>query len=124
MNSLYELLEQATTQSYPPYNISVVDDKHTTLIEVAVSGFTQDELELSKDGLKLTLTGKKNDSFREERKKFKTTHNGLAFRDFIHTWRLTHEVNIVSVVLKNGILSILLSVPDEMKPKKINIESL
>lgn len=122
MNELFALFESVNqAQSYPPYNISVVGDNHTTLIEVAVSGFRKDELSLVKEGNRLVLTGKKSEQFRQERKKLSVKHNGLAFRDFVHEWKLIHDADITSVTLENGVLSIVLVIPERMKPQKFEI---
>ena len=44
-------------QTYPPYNI-VKHSEHDYLIEVAVAGFQQSDIEITAEGNKLTIVGK------------------------------------------------------------------
>jgi molecular chaperone IbpA len=55
-DELFKLVNQ-TNPSYPPYNIVKASDTEYT-IELAVAGFSEDELEVTLDGNKLSVIGK------------------------------------------------------------------
>ena len=104
-------------QSYPPYNIIKKTD-HDYVIEIAVAGFKRDELDITFEGDKLTVTGK----VREQRDG-QFLHRGIATRDFTHQFTLAETVLVQSADLVDGMLEIRLQniIPEEKKPRKIMI---
>lgn len=116
---LFDEAVRDSAPSYPPYNIELVaEDQYR--ITMAVAGFTRAELdiELVRDTLK--ITGKKQRA--ETRPTF--LHNGIAARDFEHSFRLADHVRVVGASLENGLLDIELKreVPEAFKPRKIAID--
>ena len=104
--------------NYPPYNVVKLDDAHY-VVEVAVAGFNEEELDVElKDGV-LTVAG--------ERAKQEDTpeylHRGISARSFVRRFTLADNVEVRAATVKNGILSVALEhvVPEEKKPKKIAI---
>ena len=118
MDRLYA--NSATNNTYPPYNI-IKDDEDSFSIEIAVAGFTEDELDVSLDQQQLTVTG--NASKREDNKNY--VHRGIGTRNFTRTFRLADHIEIKGATLTNGLLIIELVriVPEELKPRKIAIKS-
>ena len=115
-----EALRTESAPSYPPYNIELIaEDQYR--ITMAVAGFSRAELdiELVRDTLK--ISGKKQRG--ETRPTY--LHNGIAARDFEHSFRLADHVRVVSAGLENGLLDIELKreVPEAFKPRKIAIDS-
>ncbi|KPC53360.1 Hsp20 family protein [Amantichitinum ursilacus] len=113
-----EALRNDGAPSYPPYNIELVaEDEYR--ITMAVAGFGEQDLdiELVRDTLK--VTGKKQRP--ENRPTY--LHNGIAARDFEHSFRLADHVRVVGASLENGLLNIELKreVPEAFKPRKIAI---
>ena len=107
--------EQAKT--YPPYNIiRHTDDKFD--IEIAVAGFKEEELNVEVKDNTITVEGTK-----EEKTEEGYTHRGIANRSFRRTWHLEDYTEAVGAELKDGLLRVRLEkiIPEEMKPKKINI---
>lgn len=106
-----------TTDNYPPYNIISVDDDHWQ-IELAVAGFSLDELNVTVDKNSLIIKGDQPTA--TDPKKY--THKGIATRNFTRVFSLGNHVKVDKVKLKNGILSIHIyrDIPEEEKP--INIE--
>lgn len=104
-------------QSYPPYNI-IKKSEHDYVIELAVAGFKRDELEITFEGDKLTVTGKVNDQRNGE-----YLHRGIATRDFTHQFTLAETVVVQSADLVDGLLEIRLQniIPEEKKPRRIMI---
>ncbi|AWB34955.1 Hsp20 family protein [Orrella marina] len=114
-------IENATaenkTPSYPPYNI-IKTGEHDYAVELAVAGFKRDELEITFEGDKLTVTGKVKESREGE-----YLHRGIATRDFAHQFTLAETVLVKSADLVDGLLVIRLQniIPEEKKPRKIAI---
>lgn len=104
--------------AYPPYNIVSVDDDKF-LIEVAVAGFAEKDLDITLENGVLTISGNKEDD--EESPTY--IHKGIAMRNFTRTFRLATHIEVEGAELKNGLLVVTLKrhVPEELKPKKIAI---
>lgn len=106
------------TGTYPPYNIVKLDDTHI-LLEVAVAGFTEDELDVALTDQRLTITGKKAESTSVP----EYLHRGISSRDWERVFALGPNHEVRGAVVKNGILSIAVEhvIPEEKKPRKIAI---
>ena len=101
---------------FPPYNIRKDrDDLYT--IEMAVAGFSKDDLEAElKDGV-LTIRSK------SENEDGEYLHRGIAKRSFSKSFTLADDMVIQGADLVNGMLTINLEriVPEEKKPRMIEI---
>lgn len=108
------------SQGYPPYNIERVDE-NAFAIEIAVAGFTQDDLEIeTKEGL-LTVAGKKTENENASGRDY--LHRGIAQRSFIRRFQLADHILVTGAQLDHGVLKIDLvrELPEEKKPRKIEI---
>ena len=121
---LASMIDQASrldgSQGYPPYNIERVDD-NAFAIEIAVAGFTEDDLEIeTKEGL-LTVAGKRGENEDGEGRNY--LHRGIAQRSFIRRYQLADHVIVTGANLQHGVLRIDLvrELPEEKKPRKIEI---
>lgn len=105
--------------NYPPHNVVQLDDTHY-VIEVAVSGFAEEELDVELKDNVLTVKGEHP---KAEGEQPKYLHKGISARNFIRNFPLAENVEVRGATVKNGILSVALElvVPDEQKPKKIAI---
>ena len=106
--------------NYPPYNIRKVDDDNY-VIELALAGFNQDELDVEvKDGV-LTVEGKK-----DEKSEAQYLHRGISARQFRRKFTLSDTIVVRGVEYQNGILYVELEnvIPEEKKPRKISIGSV
>ena len=108
--------EQANT--YPPYNISKIDD-FTYRISIALAGFEISDIDiiLEKDILTIKSSWKKkniNENF---------LYKGIAFRAFEKKFQLADNIKIKEATLKNGLLNIdlLKILPKEVKKEIIDI---
>ena len=119
------LLESAARTSqengWPPYNIETTGE-NAYRIEIAVAGFTPDELTIEAKENQLTVTGRKaaNDETAIERTYL---HRGLAERDFERRFQLADYVVVKNAELADGLLSIELAreLPEALKPRRIEI---
>ena len=104
--------------SYPPYNIEVVDDNKYE-ITLAVSGFSENELDIQVENKALTVRGNKT----EDKVQRNYLHKGIAARAFERKFNLADYVEITHAHLKDGLLTISLvkEIPEVMKPKRIDI---
>ena len=108
--------------NYPPYNIvKHSDDMYT--IEIAVTGFSKDEIEIeSKEN---TLTVKSIDiETSEVEKKPEYLHKGISARSFNKTFTVSDDVIVKGADLKDGLLYIQLEriIPEEKKARSIKIK--
>lgn len=108
-------------QGYPPYNI-VKKDEESFAIEMAVAGFSKEELDVEVKDNKITVVGEKNPT-EEETKTY--VHKGIGTRKFQKTFSIAEHVVVKGADLENGILIIDLErvIPEEMKPRKIKLGS-
>lgn len=114
---LIDLLESASDQGYPPYNIERSDENNYR-VTVAVAGFSEKDLSVDVKDRVLTIRGK-----HEEAQKASYLHQGIAGRAFERNFQLAEHVEVKSARLENGLLHVDLEriVPEEKKPRKIAI---
>ena len=118
-------LESAARSSqengWPPYNIETTGE-NAYRIEIAVAGFSPDELNIEAKENSLTVTGKKaaNDDASVQKTYL---HRGLAERDFERRFQLADYVVVKGADLSNGLLTIDLQreLPEALKPRRIEI---
>ena len=105
-----------TASGFPPYNIRK-DEEEKYTIEMAVAGFSQEDLEVElKEGV-LTIRSK------SEKEEKKYLHRGIARRAFSRSFTLSDDVLVKGADLVNGMLTIDLEriVPEEKKSRLIEI---
>ena len=105
-NAVFQELESmskavAKAASYPPYNIKQVKD-NKFVIEMAVAGFSQSDIEITLEGNKLVVKGNAVDNDDAENFLFK----GIANRNFTREFKLADKVEIENAELVNGMLKI------------------
>jgi molecular chaperone IbpA len=104
-------------QAYPPYNIVKVDDDQYEL-QLAIAGFTYDDLDIQiKEGV-LTIEGKQETT---DDKHY--IHRGISGRSFSRIFTLADTVVVNGADLIDGILTVKLEnvIPEAKKPRKIEI---
>jgi len=111
-------LSQFEIPNYPPYNIRKIDkDKYQ--LEMALAGFSKDDIEVEVKENTLTVSvkpsNKKEESF---------VHRGIAQRAFKRQWTLIEHLEVKDAQFKDGVLIIdmKLNLPEEKKPRTINIK--
>ena len=109
------------TGGFPPYNIRKTDDfRH--VIEIALAGFSKDEIEVVlSDGV---LVVKSADLLADKDPNEGLVHKGIAKRAFTRKFTLADDIEIKDAKLKNGLLEIELEqiVPEHKKPKTIKVK--
>lgn len=112
------------TATYPPHNLIQLDETHFK-IEVALVGFTKEDINLRLDDGKLYIECNIKQPEPESGVDVPYYwYRGIAKRKFRLVFRLLSTVVINSAKLDSGLLTIDLEniIPDNMKPKTIMIE--
>ena len=105
--------------NYPPYNLS--RDGETYILEMALAGFHQDQLEVQyEEGVPKVGTTK---GWEQDLDEEKYIHRGIAARTFTRKFTLSDDVVVKGADFKNGLLIITMEriVPDEKKARVIPI---
>mgnify|MGYP001337325436 FL=1 len=109
-----------TTPNYPPYNIvKHSDDKYT--IEIAVAGFSKDEIDVETKENTLLIESKSRPEGDDD-KEF--LHKGISNRAFKKAFTISDDVVVNGADMKDGILKIEMEriIPEEKKPRTIKIK--
>lgn len=103
--------------SYPPYNIIRLNEQQAVL-EVAVAGFKESELDVSVEDGTLKVSGRKG-----EEQTLNYIHKGIGTRAFERTFALSQDARVERAEYADGILSVFINyvVPEEKKPNTIPI---
>ena len=112
------VVNNSQSSGFPPYNIRKGGD-YTYVIEMALAGFSKDDIEIEvADGL-LTIR-----SIKENDENDNPLYRGISFRKFNRKFTLADDIVVNDASLENGMLKIDLEqiVPDEKKPRKIIIK--
>jgi molecular chaperone IbpA len=106
---------------FPPYNIRKVDD-YKYIIELALAGFSESDIEVEVADGTLTVRSKEDKSTDENQ----YVHRGIAKRAFSKSWTLSDDIVVKGAEFHNGLLNISLEkvVPEEKKPRLIPITKL
>lgn len=107
--------------NYPPHNIVKYSDD-TYAIEVAVAGFTKEEVTVEVDQDQLTIRGIKDRPNTDAGVEY--LHRGLAARDFEQTFTLAEYMEVRGAKVENGMLQIDIQrlVPEALKPRQIEVK--
>lgn len=118
---LFDLLENSTlgqgSENYPPFDLIRIDDNRYR-INLAVAGFSRDEIDITAQQNQLIVSGRKDDD-----DKVDYIHRGIANRQFERRFGLADFIKVAEADLADGMLSIDLvrEIPEAMRPRKVAI---
>jgi molecular chaperone IbpA len=114
-------VEHDTQSNYPFYNI-VKQTEDSFYIEMAVAGFSENEITIEVENRLLIISGSKT----EESVDVEYVHRGLSSRPFQREFTLADHVEVTSATVLNGIMKINLTrqIPEEKKRKSIKLNFL
>lgn len=117
LDQLNDISMLPKVSNFPPYNIRK-DGEYTYVIEMAVAGFTREEIDITINQSKLTIVGSK-----PEEVGVSYIHKGIANRDFTREFTLADSIEVKSASMENGILVVMLEniIPEHKKMKKLDI---
>jgi molecular chaperone IbpA len=106
--------------AYPPYNVARLSED-SYRIDLAVAGFTENDIEIETHEGVLTVSG--NQTPVAENDTVEYLHRGIAERGFERRFQLADHVRVSAANLTNGLLSISLvrEIPEALRPQKIAI---
>lgn len=119
-NDLERLAHAHQKDHYPPHNVVKHNDDEY-LIELAVVGFKQQDIEITMhDGI-LTIKGDRE----KRRDQNLYVHKGISGRKFERSFRLSEFVEVVGANLEDGLLTVHLQriIPEEKRPRVIQINN-
>ncbi|MEH6401799.1 MAG: Hsp20 family protein [Sneathiella sp.] len=117
---LFEGLEQASrSDKFPPYNI-IKNDQDNYQITMALSGFTEDDIDITVKENSLSISGKSA----EDDGTVEYLHRGIAGRAFAQSFELADTIEVTGASMINGLLKVNLhrEIPEALKPRTITIE--
>ncbi|MGE0751472.1 MAG: Hsp20 family protein [Variibacter sp.] len=108
---------QDSNEGYPPYDI-VRKGEDEFQINIAVAGFSCDEISITAEASQLTVAGKKQDKGDVE-----YLYQGISARSFERRFNLADYIEVESADFQNGLLHINLvrRIPEKLKPRTIAI---
>jgi molecular chaperone IbpA len=112
--------QMAKIETYPPYNVVKTGDNNYS-IQLAVTGFSQDELSAAVCEGVLTVTGKHS----ENRKDTGTfLHRGLSQREFTRSFKLLEYIEVENISVQHGVMTInfVRNLPEERKLRQIPVD--
>ena len=113
MDTYFDRIFSYEAQSYPPYNLVQVSEDESRL-ELALAGFSKDDVKVYTERGSLVVEGSKNS---EDDRTY--VHRGLAQRSFTRKWNISEDTEVSEVTFDNGLLVVTLSrvIPESRKKK-------
>ena len=104
--------------NFPPYNI-VKESDDTWKIEMALAGWSKEDVEVSTERHQLHIKSTKV----QEDKQGEYNFRGIAARSFEKSFNLSDDVEVTDVKLNNGLLNVTLTrvLPEAQKKKVYDI---
>lgn len=126
---MYDTLNKVNEQigtvvpSYPPYNI-LQTGENTYTIELAVAGFSKDDIDITIEDDVLTVKGKTNAVDNEDDDLAEYLHKGISNRDFKRKFTIADQIEVAGAEMDNGLLKVFLEniVPDHKKPRNVKVK--
>lgn len=114
---LLSKLNSKASVSFPPYNLYKESDTSYG-IELAVAGYSKEEISVSLGNGVLEVSGTKKP---EDSKKY--IHKGISSKSFSRTFTVADTIEVTSAAYQDGILKITLAnkVPETKKVKAIPV---
>ena len=113
----------AMQQNYPPYNIRKTG-KDNYAIEVALAGFSKNDVEVEFEDNLLTVRTKQTNKSENENLGVEIIHKGISRRQFARSFTIADDIKVQDAELKDGLLTISCEkiVPEHKKKKLIEIK--
>ncbi len=104
-------------ETYPPYDI-VRKGEDAFQINLALAGFSPDDITITAEASQLTVAGRKPENDETE-----YLYQGISARAFERRFNLADYIEVENASFENGLLHINLvrRVPERMKPRRIDI---
>ena len=112
---------RGTVGNFPPYNI-VKTGENTYDVELALAGFSKNDIEVEYKENLLTVRSKKQEETKDEDGNI--IHRGISKRMFSKSFTIANDVEVKGAELKDGLLKVSMEriVPEHKKAKLIDIK--
>ena len=115
-------MRMTTATNLPPYNI-VKTGEYTYDVELALAGFSKDDIEVHYENNMLTVKSKQKDKS-EAKDSDGVIHRGISKRWFSKSFTIADDVEIKGAELKDGLLKVSMEriVPEGKKARSIEVK--
>lgn len=103
---------------FPPMNVFFSADDNSALLEIALAGYSKEELSIEVDGNKIIVEATPREEEPKEGKYFKRKIKKLAFKRAYELPNNTYDIAESTVDFKDGLLSINVPVKKEISTSK------
>ena len=112
---------RGTVGNFPPYNI-VKTGENTYDVELALAGFSKNDIEVEYKENLLTVRSKKQEETKDEDGNI--IHRGISKRMFSKSFTIANDVEVKGAELKDGLLKVSMEriIPEHKKAKSIAIK--
>ncbi len=125
---LFDMLENSslgqTQENYPPFDL-IKTGENQYRIELAVAGFTPQELDITAQQNVLVVSGRKGEETEDGNSPGASDYiyRGIANRSFERRFALADHIQVRGADMRDGLLVVDLvrEIPEAMKPRKIDI---
>ena len=109
--------------NYPPYNIRKTG-KDIYAIEIALAGFSKDDVEVEFEDNLLTVRTKLVNKSEDKDSEVEIIHKGISQRQFARSFTIADDVKVGEAQLRDGLLTISCEriIPEHKKKKLIEIK--
>ena len=116
------MFRMPTATNFPPYNI-VKTGEYTYDVELALAGFSKDDIEVHYENNMLTVKSKQKDKS-EAKDSEGVIHRGISKRWFSKSFTISDDVEIKGAELKDGLLKVSMEriVPEGKKARSIEVK--
>ena len=116
------MFRMPTATNFPPYNI-VKTGEYTYDVELALAGFSKDDIEVHYENNMLTVKSKQKDKA-EAKDSDGVIHRGISKRWFSKSFTIADDVEIKGAELKDGLLKVSMEriVPEGKKARSIEVK--
>ena len=116
------MFRMPTAINFPPYNI-VKTGEYTYDVELALAGFSKDDIEVHYENNMLTVKSKQKDKS-EAKDSEGVIHRGISKRWFSKSFTISDDVEIKGAELKDGLLKVSMEriVPEGKKARTIEVK--
>ena len=115
-------MRMPTATNIPPYNI-VKTGEYTYDVELALAGFSKDDIEVHYENNMLTVKSKQKEKS-EAKDSDGVIHRGISKRWFSKSFTIADDVEIKGAELKDGLLKVSMEriVPEGKKARTIEVK--
>ena len=117
----FDSMASMAPSNYPPYNI-VKTGENTYDVELALAGFSKNDIEVEYKENLLTVRSKKQEETKDEDGNI--IHRGISKRMFSKSFTIANDVEVKGAELKDGLLKVSMEriIPEHKKAKTIEIK--